>query len=107
MELQRDGHDWITNIFTLTSVVKFLQNKEYIPTFTFQIIYKSPGITKAALISSDGLKERDRQTLNFPVEALTILDQMIEKHKPLILSLSENPYTLESEKHSLYGHCIV
>lgn len=55
----------------------------------------------------DWKRARERQTLNFPVEALTILDQMIEKQNPLILSLSENSYTPESEKLSLYGHCIV
>ena len=52
--------------------------------------------------------ERERQTdLKFPSRSTHYLGPNDKKHKPLILSLSENPYTLESEKHSLYGHCIV
>lgn len=52
---------------------------------TLQVMYKTVRLTKAALIPSDGL-ERDRErkrgtrTLNFPVEELTILDQMMENH---------------------------
>lgn len=42
-------------------------------------------------------EKKKREISNFPEGILTILGQMIEKHKPLILSLSENSYAPESE----------